>query len=380
MNVDKVLATTFAEHEHLAPDAEAVLADLRRAIQPQQRHSHPSWLTAVGAAAAVAVIAVGTTVLVNRAQHSSPAAPPLPPHVLTLTDKVGRVGVPYGGRFVDRQHGFVALRRCEYSTLSPAESVDPRFQNICTYVLEVTTDGGATFQGRSLPMPPQLDLGFVSSLIVFDATHLAVNQMAATADGKDFPAARWISSDAGATWTKVSLQQGGPVSQIPAGAQLLSSAPDATSGPPWVMTPDGVAHPLTLPNTMPEDIGRYSAAPWWATTRAGGSYFLYEEDPTSNAGAALAVSRDNARTWQPVHLPTGVFQASFMGFDGQWLYGRASTAESQFDVIIASKDGGQTWQRLTLPKAKPQDGMGYAVAPDGGLLFDDGSHLWRANG
>ena len=39
-----------------------------------------------------------------------------------------------------------------------------------------------------------------------------------------------------------------------------------------------------------------------------------------------------------------------------------------------------TWKRVTLSKTQPVDGMGWGVTPAGGVLFDDGSHLWHADG
>lgn len=383
MNAERVLADAFADHEHLAPDAASVLADIQHRLTGTPHRSHVRSLAAIGTAVAVVAIAVGTTVVVKGVHPTAPAKPSTPAHVLTLTDKVGRFGTPIGGRFVDRQHGFVALQRCTYSTISPAESVDPRFQDICQDVLESTSDGGATFQRRTLP----IKVGFESyaRLVVFDATHLAVTQAAVggTNGGKpvNIPETRWISSDAGSTWTKVSLQPGHPVSQVPAGAQLLSDQ-DNQIGPPAVMTADGVIHPLTPTGHSAASLASGPSYPWYALTQAGGSYFFYQsgtdDHPAPNAG--LLVSRDRGRTWQTVHLPSGVAYPSVIGSDGPWTYAIASTSAHQSMTFIASTDGGRTWKRVTLAKTQPVDGQGFGVAPAGGVLFDDGSHLWRADG
>jgi hypothetical protein len=383
MNAERVLADAFADHEHLAPDAASVLAEIQHRLPGHTRRSHVRSLAAIGTALAVVAIAVGTTLVVNGIHPATPAKPSTPAHVLTLTDRVGRLGTPIGGRFVDRQHGFVALLRCTYSTLSPAESVDPRFQDTCQDVLESTSDGGATFQRRTLPI--KVGFGSGARLIVFDATHLAVTQVAlnGTIAGRpqNAPEGRWISSDAGSTWIKVGLQPGPPVSEVPAGAQLLSYQDDQI-GPPAVMTPDGVIHLLTPTGPLAASLASGPSYPWYALTQAGGSYFFYQfgtsDHPAPNAG--LLVSRDRGRTWQTVHLPPGVAYPSVIGSDGSWTYAVANPASAdQSTTFIASKDGGRTWKRVTLPKTQPVDGQGFGVAPAGGVLFDDGSHLWHAD-
>ena len=384
MNADRVLSDVFTNHEHLAPDATSVLADIQHRLheQPHRRHVRP--LTATGTAVAVVAIAVGTTLVVNGVHSATPAKPSTPAHVLTLTDKVGRFGTPIGGRFVDRQHGFVALERCTYSTISAAESVDPGFPLSCESVLESTSDGGATFQRRTLPT--SIGYGDDARLIVFDATHLAVTRGTSdsTIRGKSVTVAagRWISSDAGSTWTTVSLQPGTPVSWVPAGAQLLSYQ-DNQIGPPAVMTPDGVIHQLTPTGPLAASLASGPQYPWFALTQAGGSYFFYQvgdaEHPAPNAG--LMVSRDRGRTWQTARLPSGVVFPYVIGSDGSWTYAMAYPASAkQSMTFISSSDGGRTWKRVTLRNTQPVDGMGWGAAPAGGVVFDGGSHLWHTNG
>ncbi len=146
-----------------------------------------------------------------------------------------------------------------------------------------------------------------------------------------------------------------------------------------VLTPDGIMHPLTATEKMTTvPMGR-----WWALTSVGGSNFLYEdgndEHPPSNGG--LQISRDAGRTWHPARLPSGVSYPSVIGSDGRWMYALAQAGGGGVPQgVIASKDGGRTWQQMSVPKLTPHVYMGYGVAPQGGVLLDDGSHLWRANG
>lgn len=379
MNVDEVLATTFAEHEHLAPDTSAVLADIRRQMVGRPREARGGWLAAVAAGAAVAAIVFGTTVLLSGAPRRS-EQPSLPPHVLTLADKIVRFGTPVGGRFVDRQHGFVLLKKCEYGTLSPAESVDPRFDVPCRDVLEATSDGGATFHKRTLPL--SLDFMGFGTLLVFDPTHLVLDVEATTftvgGKAQDSPAQRWISADGGATWRQVSRQPGSAVSVIPPDAQLLASHP--YEGPPAVMTADGVTHPLlgTKPIAAPA-----LGTDWYVLAYAGGSYFTLEQ--TNTGSSRMIVSRDKGLSWQQAkmpqvkHAPSVEPVPSVVGFDGQWLYAMMDDATS-VPGFVASRDGGRTWQALRPLKITARNGMGLGVSPAGGLFFDDGLGLWRADG
>lgn len=63
MNAEEILTATFAEHEHLAPDADAVLADLQQQLAGRRRRSITRSLTTLSAAAAVVVLAITVTVI-----------------------------------------------------------------------------------------------------------------------------------------------------------------------------------------------------------------------------------------------------------------------------------------------------------------------------
>src|SRR5262249_5302820 len=160
------------------------------------------------------------------------------------------------GRFVDAQHGFVQLLQCPYTTLSLSEVNGPDFRDTrCHSVLEVTSDGGKTFQSRKLPSTLGADFtAYHSNLYVFDARHLVLNQSAlavsvpathgasaGTEVGVHIPAMRWISSDAGASWRAVSLTAGSAASSIPPNGQLAGVSPEDYA--PAVMTADGVTNP-----------------------------------------------------------------------------------------------------------------------------------------
>lgn len=80
MTADRILTDTFAAHEHLAPDAEATLAEITRRLDDP--HPARGRLAVVGAAAAVAAVAAGATLLVGDEPVSRDAIPAVSP---TLT-------------------------------------------------------------------------------------------------------------------------------------------------------------------------------------------------------------------------------------------------------------------------------------------------------
>lgn len=84
MNADRILSRTFAEHEHLAPDPQAVLHALQADHATGRRRSA---VAVAGTAATVAALAIGTAVLFDdrapdpvtassRPVATTPAAPP----------------------------------------------------------------------------------------------------------------------------------------------------------------------------------------------------------------------------------------------------------------------------------------------------------------
>lgn len=97
MNADQILARTFADHEHLAPDPDAVLAGL-------QHRSRPGLLPVAAAAGTVAAVVIGATVLLQPDPAPLPAAgrPPVSaapaPRLLVVptTISIAAGGLPAG--------------------------------------------------------------------------------------------------------------------------------------------------------------------------------------------------------------------------------------------------------------------------------------------
>jgi hypothetical protein len=84
MTAEEALARTFAEHEDLTPDAEAVLAGIHAELSGRRRRI----LAVAGAAAAAAAVAIGTAVLVEQ-QRPAPPPPASTPHRTAAVTEVG---------------------------------------------------------------------------------------------------------------------------------------------------------------------------------------------------------------------------------------------------------------------------------------------------
>ncbi len=296
-------------------------------------------------------------------------------------------GQPVGGGFVDRTHGVVELERCG--------PVDPKTrQETCQDFIEVTSDGGATFHEYVLPSKlPSTS----THLYVFDAKHLVLAQSLGGnfSSAAPFPSkvpgmverARWVSSDGGVTWKSVSLDPGSPVAEIPTGAQILVDGQGAR--PTAVVTRDGVSHELTpAAAMMTPDF--YVSADYAPMGDVNGSYFIYDATADTNIVGpeppdnGLRVSLDMGRTWSPVHLPTGATGPTVVGSDGNWWYATAFGRRMEDPyMVLASSDGGLTWQPMTVPPPSPAGYLpgGYTTLPDGGgILYGDGTDLWQAVG
>lgn len=288
-------------------------------------------------------------------------------------------GMPVEGTFLDARHGWVVLERCwQVDYAGPNQQREQ-----CANVLEVTTDGGATFTEH--PLPTSLDPSSFQ-LYVFDASHLVLAENVTNDNTAPPPfmvdRARWTSSDGGATWKPVSLALGSPLDSIPTGAQILVNGP-STNEPITVLTADGVAHVLTPAAAYPATQVVYGSiiAPMSPVGPVGGAFYLYGQ---TGSGYSARVSHDQGRTWPSSHLPRNEMGIVVIGSDGDWTY--AIGIDSGFGPpnLYASHDG-LDWQAVPAPRADTNangsaHSPGYATLPSVGLLVDDGAQIWRTVG
>jgi hypothetical protein len=328
-----------------------------------------------GLISVTAIIALATALAAVAVRAHPTVSPIVPRPVPSAVEStlLSNPGYPIGGRFVDRQHGFVMLLRC------PAAQIGDG----CRDYLETTVDGGATFHESVLPGTPGTTAVFATRLYVFDTVHLVFDQGHSQGGASQPPTtnqapSRWISADAGATWTPVSTRSGSSLSVLPADSQLSNAAETMAAAQ---LTVDGVTHRLNSAGpagvTFNSDVNTY-------TGKIGGSYFLdnvVESNPPSDTG--LRVSVDDGRSWHAVNLPNDVTNPEIVGSDGRWIYAVADGGPGDGRrIAIISSDGGRNWQRVRLPDVPiaPTLGVSYAMSPDGGLLYADGSRVWRLRG
>jgi hypothetical protein len=340
-------------------------------------------IRATGCAALAAIAAVVITIAAGPSSSGDQAAETAAQQA--MEKRLEGFGLPVGGGFIDRTHGVVELERCG--------PVDPKTQQeTCQDFIEVTSDGGVTFHEHALPSKlPSTS----THLYVFDAKHLVLAQSlgGSFSSAAPFPSkvpgmverARWASSDGGVTWRSVTLDPGRPVTQIPKGAQILVDGQGAR--PTAVVTRDGVSHELTPAQAMMTPDG-YVSADYAPMGDVNGSYFLYDGTVDTNVlgpgppDNGLRVSLDMGVTWSPVHLPKGAAGPTVVGADDNWWYATAEPIKiTDPQPVLASRDGGRTWQRLTVPPSNASDFVpSYAVLPSGGILYSNGADLWHAVG
>ncbi len=346
--------------------------------------------TVTAAACVIAVVAalavIGTSAFVGRPHAVEPAhhVYPIPGSVnpslnasISETTHIGP-GVPVNRRFVDAQHGFVLSRSC------PTPFVGHTMAD-CTWALEATVDGGATFSRRTLP-PATSEVWQENPLYVFDATHLLVEDPA-TLPGTAGPAmggSGWVSSDGGRTWSVVRRVPVTMIDRIPAGTLLTqASYPAGTRVEPLLaLRADGSALEIT---GTPADVGLASAI---ATP---GSYFV-----TAGNDGVVVVSTDDGHGWRATNLPADS-EADIIGMAGSRIYAtfyKTASDGTEMVGVESSSDHGLTWHRVTLPPLTPdatpsltpaQQDQGYTVydrisvaaSPDAGLLINDGARTWR---
>jgi hypothetical protein len=96
MTIEEILTATFVEHEHLAPDADALLADLQQQLARRRRRTITRSLTILSAAAVVAVLAIAVTLVHGTsAPHKATTGSTSPAGPNTTTTPPAAIGAAY---------------------------------------------------------------------------------------------------------------------------------------------------------------------------------------------------------------------------------------------------------------------------------------------
>jgi hypothetical protein len=130
MDIENLIKETFTAHEHVAPDADTVLATTRRRIE--KRHAVLIRPLAVAAGVAVLTLAAVTVVALNRPVADDAAAPAgKAPAVANLT-------MPYSLHWLPPGSVAYGARRINMETTSNDPNAKPLYSG--EYMLTVTTN------------------------------------------------------------------------------------------------------------------------------------------------------------------------------------------------------------------------------------------------
>ncbi len=355
----------------------------------------PARRARLGAAlAALAVVAALTAgALVARASHhpnTAPAAPNPPSSMATTRHPVPapvvtapRTSPPAveslsmaAADMADAHHGFALFQSCTQEVL------------VCQVKAIAATQDGIHWVNHNVPTAPENE----GSTIDFNGA--AAPGVTALGAGSVFyqaapsgPSSGYFSADGGTTWTAVPAGVNGTVASIPAGGILQALCPPGGSDPclTVALTVRLAANGRLTKLAHQPDIAVESANPaplpdgsWWVTgTKAG--------------KPALAVSRDQGRTWTSSTLPKVpgqyLYTSSVTGDDGQlWALaiGQLPDVKNGLLGIYRSTDNGEHWALIRPAKSgrQPRSALGVAIATHKqAIICDEGhpQHGWRSD-
>jgi photosystem II stability/assembly factor-like uncharacterized protein len=329
----------------------------------------PGRRRAVIAVVAALAVAAGGVWLTHVRRPSEPAAarPPATDPADLGTPASGESSAPIASaqgntlqvRYADADNGFALVGYC-----------DPRSDRLCGYQLRVTADGGRSWQTRRVPLPAvPRDGGFSAELFVFGTRSLLVRSGGPQS----------FSPDGGLSWRAAPPSAGSALASVPAGWTTVSTCPDRTDALAPCYRPVAALDPTTgrrhvLVN-QPRLAGGFINDR--ATTAHDGSIWVAGTEP-GNARPAVAVSRDQGRSWRTVPLAapnTPLFGVSLVTHDGRTAYAFVRAQGHPGDGVkngLASvwrtNDGGRNWQRVG-SAGQPRSLLGVALLPDDRLLI-----------
>jgi photosystem II stability/assembly factor-like uncharacterized protein len=322
---------------------------------------------AVGAVAAVAVLATGTGTAARMLSQHTGTGPGTPVGALTTPDFIPPAA-PSGGPVRSGHRvatgamvaGDVDHLYLKYGDCQGAD---------CTARMAASTDGGASWTTRALPVPHN---ALVQLFALGPRTLLAWVQDYGTGSQ------RWLAStDAGQAWHEVTVHD---TDAVPAGWQPLDRPGNLDQIRVLAADPaSGNIVQLAQPRVL--DGARVAvelrpAAGLWITGYTG----RVDTSPVTFQGSAVDVSHDGGRTWHRATLPEdlsagdGFAPAALASYDGQTAYAVGTVAGTL--VVYRSVDGGTTWQRAPLV-GPVREGIGErrihaAVRADGALTIQVG--------
>jgi hypothetical protein len=341
----------------------------------------------VAAALVIAVLTTGALLArSNRHPNTAPAAPhpassttqklapATPPKPATVSKPAASTQVANWFRSIpsasmaDSRHGFALVQTCNADG------------STCRNAISVTQDG-THWVGRAAPVNTSNQDTVTGGADAPSLTALGPRTVffqAAPAGARS----GFVSFDAGDTWRPVPPGVNGRVDRIPTGGVLEAMCP--TGGSDQCLT---IALTVRLPGTgelaklahQPDiAVESANAAPlpdgsWWVTGTSGGK-------------PAVAVSRDDGRTWTSTALPDVAGQylyTSSVTGDGQHLWalaiGQLPDVKNGLLGVYGSTDDGRTWRVVRTAKAglQPRSALGVAIASGNRVTICDESSPQR---
>jgi hypothetical protein len=270
-----------------------------------------------------------------------------------------------GSHFVDTRNGVVLY----------AESAQPG-EYSCEAAVRVTGDGGRSWSGLR-PVPCRSDGSGGNK-------HLAImlGPQALLLFGGDGKVQ--ISRDAGRTW-KPQNAETVTADQIPAWAQVTHGCigSDTCADPNQLRWYDPATGNRMVLRTRP-DLEKLLGEPTW-----GHDQSLWVPGQTTDRQYAVAISRDQGRTWQTRPIGLDVHPSddsprvlSVATRDGRTAYAMCDDLTLD-NMLFRTSDGGQTWQQVTTKADfhSPYNWMSAYVAADGTLVLETSGHAsrWQAS-
>lgn len=309
---------------------------------------------------------------VSSTQKLAPATPPKPATVsktATPTPAANSYRSVASATMADPRHGFALIQTCNADG------------STCRNAISVTQDG-THWVGRATPSTPDSEpVTDYGGLVAPSLTALGprtVFYQAAPAGARS----GFVSFDAGTTWRSVPPGVNGTVNSIPTGGVLEAMCPPGGSDP--CLT---VALTVRLPGTG--ELAKLARQPDIAVESANdaplpdGSWWV---SGTSGGKPAVAVSRDDGRTWTSTSLPVVagqyLYTSSITG-DGQHLWalaiGQLPDVKNGLLGVYSSTDDGRTWRVVRTAKAglQPRSALGVAIALGNSFTICDESSPQR---
>lgn len=342
----------------------------------------------VAAALVIAVLTTGSLLArSNRHPNTAPAAahpasstnqkpvPAAPTRPATVSKTAAPTPVATWNRAIasatmtDPRHGFALIETCSADGSS------------CRNAISVTQDGTHWVEHATPSTPDSESVTDYSGLVAPSLTALGprtVFYQAAPAGARS----GFISFDAGTTWRSVPPGVNGTVDRIPAGGVLEGMCPPGGSDPCLTIAltvrlsgTGELAKLVQQPDIVVESVNT-AALPdgsWWVSGTSGGK-------------PAVAVSRDDGRTWTSTSLPVVagryLYTSSVTG-DGQHLWalviGELPEVKNGLLGVYGSTDNGRTWQLIRTAESglQPRSALGVAIASGDRVTICDESSPQR---